>query len=141
MAPDFAAHAARVKVHYASEMAPGPVERQVSAMLSGIGLDMVAAGTRLIGHVKCVAEVEKDKYFACSVVGHDGVARCSGEVPHATKELDVIVNALQYGLTKGQVAEIVERRARMSFQGAAVTVEDIDKGRSDNDRPQLVQIR
>ncbi|MEI6797073.1 MAG: hypothetical protein WCK39_09435 [Methanomassiliicoccales archaeon] len=140
MAPDFAAHAARVKVHYARMMEPQAIQEQVSNMMSAIGLDLVAAGTRLIGHVKCVVEVEKDSYFACSVVGHDGNARCSGSVPHASRELDVIINALQYGLDKKQVAMIVEARARSGFGDARVSVEDLDKGH-DDDRPQLVRIK
>ena len=141
MAPDFAAHAARVRVQYAKMMEPPVLEGQVSSMMSAIGLDLVAAGTRLIGHVKCVVEVEKDQYFACSVVGHDGKARCSGSVPHAATELDVIINALQYGLDKTQVAKIVEARARSGFGDAQVTVENLDKGHCDDDRPQLVRIR
>ena len=141
MAPDFAAHAARVRVRYSTLMKPQEIQEQISKMMSVIGLDLVAAGTRLIGHVKCVVEVEKDQYFACSVVGHDGKARCSGSVPHAARELDVIINALQYGLDKTQVAEIVDARARAAFGAAQVTVEDLDKGHCDDDRPQLVRIK
>jgi hypothetical protein len=141
MAADFSAHAARVRVRYAQLTPPETIQKQISDMMSQIGLDLVAAGTRLIGHIKCVAEVEKDKYFACSVVGHDGVAACSGSVPRAAKDLDLIINALQYGLTKAQVANIVDSRARAAFGDAKITIEDLDKGGCDDDRPQLVQIR
>jgi hypothetical protein len=141
MAPDFSAYAARVRVHYPKTTEPKVIQGQISQVMSHIGLDLVAAGTRLIGHIKCVAEVEKDKYFACSVVGHDGVAACSGSVPRAAQDLDLIINALQYGLGKEQVAKIVDARARSGFGDAKIVIEDLDKGGCDDDRPQLVQIK
>jgi hypothetical protein len=56
-------------------------------------------------------------------------------------QLDVIINALQYGLDKKQVAKIVDSRARAGFGDAQVTIEDLDKGHCDDDRPQLVMIK
>ena len=68
--------------------------------MTRIALDCVKAGTRLIGHIKCIAEVEAGKYIACSVTTPDGKPRCSGSFGIPSDKLEIVVNVLQYGLDK-----------------------------------------
>lgn len=131
MAADFSAHAAKVHVHFKGQRTEGQLRQHVEALMSKITLDCVERGTRLIGHVKCIAEVEKEKYLACSVVGHDGKARCSGGLGRPSDRLDLIINVLQYGLKNTDLEEIVRMDAMRGFgEDAQVSVETIGKEES-----------
>lgn len=131
MAPDFAAHAAKVHVHFTGQQTEQQLRQLVESLMSKITLDCVVRGTRLIGHVKCIAEVEKDRYLACSVVGHDGKARCSGGLGMPSDRLDLIINVLQYGLSNSALEEIVRMDSMRGFgEDAQVSVETIGKEES-----------
>ena len=139
MAEDFSAYAARVHVRFSSPRSEKEVQSMVEALMSRITLDCVEQGTRLIGHVKCIAEIEKEKYLACSVVNHDGRARCSGSLGRPTDSLEIIVNVLQYGLKTPVLEKIVKERSPKGFGDAKVVVETIGKDDSPDKRPiQLV---
>ena len=77
MAEDFSACAARIRVTFKQPVQPAEMQRMVESLMTRIALDCVKAGTRLIGHIKCIAEVEAGKYIACSVTTPDGKPRCS----------------------------------------------------------------
>lgn len=128
MAPDFAAHAAKVHVHYPKPIPEAQLRSYIESLMSRITLDCVERGTRLIGHVKCIAEVDKETYLACSVVGHDGKARCSGGLGGPNDRLDLVINVLQYGLQKNVLEEIVRIESLKGFGAEAqVSIEDIGK--------------
>jgi hypothetical protein len=134
MAEDFSAHAARVHVTFATAHAPEVMTEMVSKLMTRITLDCVEAGTRLIGHVKCIAEIEPEQHLACSVTTHDGKVRCSGALERKSTHLDLVINILQYGLEKQTLESIVVRRAPEAFGKAKVVIEDIDKVGCDNDK-------
>ncbi|OPY31085.1 MAG: hypothetical protein A4E32_02069 [Methanomassiliicoccales archaeon PtaU1.Bin124] len=140
MAEDFSAYAAKVHVEFVSIHDEKGVQSMVEALMSRIALDCVDQGTRLIGHVKCIAEIEKEKYLACSVVGHDGKARCSGGLGRSTDRLEMVINVLQYGLTTMTLEKIVKDRAPKAFGAdAKVVVETIGKDES-CERPRPIQL-
>jgi hypothetical protein len=127
MAEDFSAHAAKVHVTFATAQTPEVMTDMVSTLMTRITLDCVDAGTRLIGHVKCIAEIEPERYLACSVTTHDGKVRCSGALEKRSAHLDLVINILQYGLDKQVLESIVVKRAPEAFGKAKVVIEDIDK--------------
>ena len=136
MAADFSAHAAKVHVHFTGQMTEDQLRKLVESLMSKVALNCVARGTRLIGHVKCIAEVEKEKYLACSVVGHDGKARCSGGLGRPSDRLDLIINVLQYGLRTSDLEEIVRMESMRGFgDSAQVSVETIGKEETCAPRP------
>jgi hypothetical protein len=134
MAEDFSAHAAKVHVTFPTAQTPEVMTDMVSKLMTQITLDCVEAGTRLIGHVKCIAEIEPERYLACSVTTHDGKARCSGALEKKSAHLDLVINILQYGLEKQVLESIVVKRSLEAFGKAKVVIEDIDKGSCDTDR-------
>ena len=97
MAEDFSAHAAKVHVTFLRPRSPEVMKDMVSSLMTRITLDCVEAGTRLIGHVKCIAEIEPERYLACSVTTHDGKVRCTGALEKESQHLDLVINILQYG--------------------------------------------
>jgi len=127
MAEDFSAHAASVHVQFVSPQTPDTITSMVSHLMTRITLDCVDAGTRLIGHVKCIAEIEPERYLACSVTTHDGKVRCTGALDKESQHLDVVINILQYGLDKSTLEAIVGKRAPAAFGDAKVVIEDLDK--------------
>jgi hypothetical protein len=132
LAEDFAAHAAKVKVRFGSQQTPESMQGSVEGLMSRIALDCVAEGTRLIGHIKCIAEIGPERYITCSVTGHDGKARCSGSFGQSSTQLDIIINVLQYGLAKEVLVGIVEKEAPIAFgPDAKVTIEDLSQNRED----------
>ncbi|MGD0818092.1 MAG: hypothetical protein ABR986_06790, partial [Methanomassiliicoccales archaeon] len=100
MAEDFSACAARIHVTFRLQIQPAEMQKMVESLMTRIALDCVETGTRLIGHIKCIAEVEAGKYIACSVTTPDGKPRCSSSFGIASDKLEIVVNVLQYGLDK-----------------------------------------
>jgi sugar diacid utilization regulator len=134
MAEDFSAHAAKLHITFATAQTPEDMTDMVSKLMTRITLDCVEAGTRLIGHVKCIAENEPENHLACSVTTHDGKVRCSGALERGSTHLDIVVNILQYGLEKRTLESIVAKRAPEAFGKAKVVIEDIDKDSCDTER-------
>jgi hypothetical protein len=127
MAEDFSACAAKVHVVFKQNVDPAEMQKMVESLMTRIALDCVKAGTRLIGHIKCIAEVEEGKYIACSVTTPDGKPRCTGSFGLESLKLDIVVNVLQYGLDKATLEDIVEKAAITGFGDVQrVTVEDLD---------------
>lgn len=128
MAEDFSACAAKVHVAFKLGVDPAEMQRMVESLMSRIALDCVKAGTRLIGHIKCIAEVGTGKYIACSVTTPDGKPRCTGSFDVSSDRLEIVVNVLQYGLDKRTIEDIVEKAAITGFGDVSrVTVEDLDE--------------
>ncbi|MGD1061172.1 MAG: hypothetical protein ABR879_06920, partial [Methanomassiliicoccales archaeon] len=86
------------------------------------------AGSRLIGHIKCIAEDEGGKFIACSVVSHEIPATCRGELTSASRSLDLVVNVLIYGLDKEKVEGIVVKESLRVFRpaGGEVRFENLE---------------
>ena len=127
MAEDFSACAAKVHVTFKLLVEPAEMQRMVESLMTRIALDCVKAGTRLIGHIKCIAEGEVGKYIACSVTTPDGKPRCSNSFGIPSDKLEIVVNVLQYGLDKQTIEDIVEKAAITGFGDVSkVTVEDLD---------------
>jgi hypothetical protein len=127
MAEDFSACAAKVHITFDRSKRPDELQNMVESLMSKIALDCVEAGTRLIGHIKCIAEIEEGKYIACSVTTHDGKPRCANSFGKGSDKLEIIVNVLQYGLDKDAIEGIVDRAAQKGFgNGSTVIVEDLD---------------
>jgi hypothetical protein len=127
MAEDFSACASKVQITFDRPKQPEEMQMMVESLMTRIALDCVDAGTRLIGHIKCIAEVGPDKYIACSVTTPDGKPRCSRSFLIPSAELEIVVNVLQYGLDRETIEEIVKRAAMAGFGNASnVSVEDLD---------------
>jgi hypothetical protein len=127
MAEDFSASAAKIHVTFHRLVEPAEMQKMVESLMTRIALDCVKAGTRLIGHIKCIAEVEAGKYIACSVTTPDGKPRCSSSFGVPSDKLEIVVNVLQYGLDKQSLEDIVEKAAITGFGDVIkVTVEDLD---------------
>lgn len=109
--------------------------------MSRIALDCVSEGTRLIGHIKCIAEIEPERYITCSVTGHDGKVRCSGSFVQTSNQLDLVINVLQYGLAKEVLVKIVDKEAPTAFgPDATVTLEDLSHNREDRAMLRPIQL-
>jgi hypothetical protein len=133
MAEDFSACAAKVHVKFDRPIAPAVMQKMVEDLMTRIALDCVNAGTRLIGHIKCIAEVEQGKFIACSVTTHDGRPRCSGSFGAESQKLEIVINVLQYGLDKETIEGIVNRESVTGFIDAShVRVEDLDDHEHDS---------
>jgi hypothetical protein len=133
MAEDFSACAARVHVTFKQRIQPTDMQKFVESLMTRIALDCVTAGTRLIGHIKCIAEVETGKYIACSVTTTDGKPRCSSSFGIESDKLEIVINVLQYGLDKETIEGIVEKAAIAGFGDVSkVTVEDLDDHQHDS---------
>ncbi|QLH75491.1 MAG: hypothetical protein HPY73_08665 [Methanomassiliicoccales archaeon] len=141
MADDFSAHAAEVTVDFRKEVLPDEIKSLIERLLSKIADDCVKEGTRLIGHIKCVAETGPDTFLACSVVSPDAKPRCSGGLDKPSKDLRLIINILQYGLPKEALVKIVEKEAPRAFgPDSKVEILDLSKKGERCEKPKLISI-
>ncbi len=123
---DFAAYAARVRLRFPAPVEASDLQAMLESFLGGVAMDCLEAGTRLIGHIKSMVE-GGDEVIACSVTNHDARVRCRGRFEAPRAEVDVIVNVLQYGLAKRELARIVAACAARSFPGReTMTIEDLE---------------
>ncbi len=125
---DFTAFAGRVHVRFKEPQEPEEVKRLVSEEIQGVAKECVSAGTRLIGHIKSIAEVESGNYIACSAVSHETPATCRGELSGPSRTLDLVLNVLIYGLDKERVEGIVVDVSQRVFttSGAEVRFENLE---------------
>jgi hypothetical protein len=120
---DFVAYAGKVHVRFDRSRGPDEVRSLVSRTISSVAQECMREGASLIGHIKCIAEVDSGKFIACSVVSADKEAMCRGELEGSTQGLDIILNVLIYGLGKQKVEKIVVGSAHSIFNGKGVQVE------------------
>lgn len=120
---DFVAYAGRVHARFGRARTPDEIRDLVSRTISAVARECMAQGATLIGHIKCIAEVDSGKYIACSVVSAESEAMCRGEIEAASKRLDIIMNVLIYGLDKHKVEDIVVLSAKQVLSGPGVEVE------------------
>ncbi|MDD1746268.1 MAG: hypothetical protein LUQ16_00735 [Methanomassiliicoccales archaeon] len=120
---DFVAYAGKVHARFDHAKQPEELRSLVSRTISMVAKECMDDGARLIGHIKCIAEVDSGKYIACSVVSADNDAMCRGELEESSKSLNLILNVLIYGLDKPKVEAIVVRSAKKVFSGKGVHVE------------------
>ncbi len=123
---DFAAYAARLRIGFPSAIPANEVQGMLESFMSGLAMDCLEAGTRLIGHIKCMVE-SGDEIIACSVTDHDARVRCRGRFETPRKEVDIIVNVLQYGLKKKDMVRIVAECGKRSFvSNVSMSIEDLE---------------
>ncbi|MDD1772017.1 MAG: hypothetical protein LUQ09_03770 [Methanomassiliicoccales archaeon] len=123
---DFAAYAARVRITFPEQMAPNAMQDMLESFMSGVAMDCLEAGTRLIGHIKSVVGND-DTLIACSVTDHDAHVRCRGRFETPLKSVDIIVNVLQYGLKKRDLMSIVAECSKHCFVGStSIVIEDLE---------------
>jgi len=123
---DFAAYAARLRIGFPSAIPANEVQVMLESFMSGLAMDCLEAGTRLIGHIKCMVE-SGDEIIACSVTDHDARVRCRGRFETPRKEVDIIVNVLQYGLKKKDMVRIVAECGKRSFvSSVSMSIEDLE---------------
>jgi len=120
---DFVAYAGKVHARFDRAKGPEEVRSLVSSTISRVAKECMKDGARLIGHIKCIAEVDSGKYIACSVVSAENDAVCRGELDGSSKNLNLILNVLIYGLDKPKVEAIVVRSAESVFKGKGMHVE------------------
>jgi hypothetical protein len=120
---DFVAYAGKVHAHFDRAKGPDELKSLVSNTISKVAKECMSDGARLIGHIKCIAEVDSGKYIACSVVSAENEAMCRGELDGSSKSLNLILNVLIYGLDKPKVEEIVVRCARSVFNGKGIHID------------------
>ena len=125
---DFTAFAGKLAIEFPKGKSGVQMKAVVSETVSQVAKECIAAGTRLIGHIKCIAEVEDGKYIACSVVDEKAEAACRGELSDGSRHLSVILNVLIYGLDRERVEDIVHDVAEnvASKHGGKAKLEDID---------------
>ena len=56
LSEDFTAFAGRIHIRFERSLEAEALKKLVAATISGIASDCVKAGSRLIGHIKCIAE-------------------------------------------------------------------------------------
>ncbi|MFA5312003.1 MAG: hypothetical protein WC375_01640 [Methanomassiliicoccales archaeon] len=140
MADDFSAYAARVAVSFGGERSPEEMRSLIGELLHKVAVDCVEEGTRLIGHIKCIAEIEPERFITCSVVSHDAKPRCSGSFERSSRSVELVINILQYGLGRDVLEMIVEKESLKGFgPDAKVRIDDLSK-KDDCDRPRLITI-
>jgi hypothetical protein len=123
---DFAAYAARLRIGFSSTVPGEQMQGMLESFMSGLAMDCLEAGTRLIGHIKCLVE-NGDEVIACSVTDHDARVRCRGKFDAPRSELDLIVNVLQYGLGKKDLVRIVAACGKRSFVShVSLSIEDLE---------------
>jgi hypothetical protein len=123
---DFAAYAARLRLEFPAPIAPEQMQGMLESFMSGVAMDCLEAGTRLIGHIKSVVE-SGDTLIACSVTDHDAKVRCRGRFETPQFRIDLIINVLQYGLGKKELVRIVAECGRRSFPGnISLSIEDLE---------------
>jgi hypothetical protein len=128
---DFAGYAARVRLVFPDRIPPEDMQRMLEHFMNGLAMDCLEAGTRLIGHIKSVVE-NGDTLVACSVTDHDGKVRCRGRFETPQNKVDIIVNVMQYGLNKKDLALIVAECGRRSFPGHEdLSIEDLEIEKKD----------
>ncbi len=120
---DFVAYAGKVHAHFDRAKGPDELKSLVSNTISKVAKECMSDGARLIGHIKCIAEVDSGKYIACSVVSAENEAMCRGELDGSSKSLNLILNVLIYGLDKPKVEAIVVRCARSVFNGKGMHID------------------
>ena len=123
---DFSAFALRAKVSLSTKMAAAAMTEAVEGMMNAIALRCVANGTYLIGHIKSIAEIGDGSWIASSVTDLDGKVRSSGAFNSSSDRLEVVINALQYGLKLDKLESVVKEvvMERLSLIGK-VEIEDI----------------
>ncbi len=123
---DFAAYAARLRIGFSSSIPADQLQAMLESFMSGLAMDCLEAGTRLIGHIKCLVETG-DEIIACSVTDHDARVRCRGKFDTSRSEVDLIVNVLQYGLMKKDLVRIVAACGKRSFVShVSMSIEDLE---------------
>ncbi|OPX59281.1 MAG: hypothetical protein A4E30_01305 [Methanomassiliicoccales archaeon PtaB.Bin215] len=123
---DFAAYAARLRIGFPTDVPADQLQGMLESFMSGVAMDCLEAGTRLIGHIKCLVE-GSDEIIACSVTDHDARVRCRGRFETPRAQLDVIINVLQYGLRKQDLVRIVAACGKRSFAPqTSMTIEDLE---------------
>jgi hypothetical protein len=123
---DFAAYAARLRIVFPSSVPADQLQAMLESFMSGLAMDCLEAGTRLIGHIKCLVETG-DEIIACSVTDHDARVRCRGKFDTSRSEVDIIVNVLQYGLRKKDMVRIVAACGKRSFVShVSMAIEDLE---------------
>ncbi len=123
---DFAAYAARLRIGFSSSIPADQLQAMLESFMSGLAMDCLEAGTRLIGHIKCLVETG-DEIIACSVTDHDARVRCRGKFDSSRSEVDLIVNVLQYGLRKKDLVRIVADCGKRSFVShVSMSIEDLE---------------
>lgn len=120
---DFVAYAGKVHASFAAPKEPNEIRSLVSSTISTIAKKCMSEGASLIGHIKCIAEVDSGKYIACSVVSAESEALCRGDLDAPSSGLEIILNVLLYGLDKRKVEDIVVRSAREVFTGKVTKLE------------------
>ncbi len=105
---DFSAYAIKADVSLRARMEPPALTGAVERMMTSIALRCVANGTYLIGHIKSIAEIEDGSWLASSITDLDGKVRSSGAFNSSSDKLDVVINALQYGLKMDKLEEVVK---------------------------------
>lgn len=125
---DFVAYAGKVHARFDHPQGADQIRALVSRTISTVAAECMRDGASLIGHIKCIAEVDSGKYIACSVVSAEGEALCRGELDGSSTTLSIILNVLLYGLDRQKVEGIVVRSARSVFNGhgAKVDFEDLE---------------
>lgn len=123
---DFAAYAARLRIVFSSSIPADQLQAMLESFMSGLAMDCLEAGTRLIGHIKCLVETG-DEIIACSVTDHDARVRCRGRFDTSRSEVDLIVNVLQYGLRKKDLVRIVAAGGKRTFvPHVSLSIEDLE---------------
>ncbi|MCG7844105.1 MAG: hypothetical protein MIO90_01585 [Methanomassiliicoccales archaeon] len=123
---DFDAYAARLRLKFPAPVAPEQMQGMMESFMSGVAMDCLEAGTRLIGHIKSVVE-SGDALIICSVTDHDAKVRCRGRFESSQMKVDLIINVLQYGLAKRDLVRIVAECGKRSFNGhSSMNIEDLD---------------
>ena len=123
---DFAAYAARLRIRFPSDVPADQLQSMLESFMGGLAMDCLEAGTRLIGHIKCLVE-NGEEIIACSVTDHDARVRCRGRFEAPRSQLDVIVNVLQYGLIKKDLVRIVAACGKRNFDPqTSMTIEDLE---------------
>jgi hypothetical protein len=123
---DFAAYAARLRIGFPTDVPAGQLQGMLESFMSGLAMDCLEAGTRLIGHIKCLVE-DGQEIIACSVTDHDARVRCRGRFEEPRDQLDLIVNVLQYGLKKKDLVRIVAACGKRSFTShVSMSIEDLE---------------
>jgi hypothetical protein len=84
------------------------MKEAVEGMMNAIALRCVANGTYLIGHIKSIAEIGDGSWIASSVTDLDGKVRSSGAFNSSSDRLEVVINALQYGLKLDKLETVVK---------------------------------
>jgi hypothetical protein len=129
---DFVAYALRVGVKVPAPLPPSLVKERLVELMKSIAAECDKAGSTLIGHIKCMLDAGEKGFLAVSTIDASGHATVRGELRGGIDELNVIVNALLYGLDRCKVQEIVDSLARkhLSFEGGEMELEDLDEAHS-----------